>query len=199
MNSTVDLKALERQAWTSHFRDGLWDIFIGLMMLIGGIRGLTDLVWLNLLILPAVLIGPVGKRYITIPRIGWVRFGSARKFRRQWITLLLIASVILSLALLIFLQSGIITTGLPLSPIVALFIVCVSALMAYALNFWRLIAYGLLYAGSELVWAAFDRPLGPLTFTIFGALVCSFGLMLLVRFIRRNPIHDEGLQHASPA
>jgi hypothetical protein len=192
MNSIVDLKALERQAWTSYFEDGLWDIFIGLMMLIGGLRGLTDMVWITLLIIPAVLLGSIGKRRLTIPRIGWARFGSARKFRRQWLTMLLVLSVIASLALLIALQTGKISAGIPLSPVVALFIVCVSTLMAYALNFWRVIIYGLLYAGSELIWGAYDRPCGPLAFAVTGALVLSIGLLLLIRFIRQNPVIAEG-------
>ena len=38
MTQNINLKALEKKAWRSVFQDGLWDIFLGLLLMAFGLR-----------------------------------------------------------------------------------------------------------------------------------------------------------------
>jgi len=42
MSQTINLKELERKAWRSVFQDGLWDIFLGLLLLAMAIGALLS-------------------------------------------------------------------------------------------------------------------------------------------------------------
>jgi hypothetical protein len=50
MSEKTNLKEIEKKAWASYFEDGLWDIFMDLLMLGMGLRTLTDNVWYTLVI-----------------------------------------------------------------------------------------------------------------------------------------------------
>jgi len=119
MNQKMSLREIERKAWTSYFEDGLWDVFFGALFLIGGIRSLTDNVWYTLLLLVPVLMLPIGKKLITIPRLGHVKFGPARKLRQSKAIAVLVISVLATLALLLLPHSGLSLPELPISPIMA--------------------------------------------------------------------------------
>ena len=106
MAETINLKAIERRAWTSYFEDGLWDIFLGAMLLIGGIRSVTDYVWYTFLILPLILVLPLGKRFTTTPRLGLVKFGRSRKGKQEKAVVALIISVLAIFALMLLPNSG---------------------------------------------------------------------------------------------
>ena len=83
----IDLKQLERKAFTATFQDGLWDLFIASMALGFAItpfinRILKSDFWsaasvlpLHLLVLAGVFLG---KKYLTAPRLGSVKFAPAR-------------------------------------------------------------------------------------------------------------------------
>ena len=80
-----DLKEIERRAYMSYHQDGLLDIFAGLYVLGFGLGLFMDVVWdfgMGVIILPggfiavAVSIWIAAKRRITMPRIGFVNFGT---------------------------------------------------------------------------------------------------------------------------
>ena len=192
MSERIDLKEIERRAWTSYFQDGLWDIFMGILMLTVGIRTFTDNVWYTLLILAAVLVPLVGKKFITVPRIGWVRFGPARIARTAKMTGVIIVSVLATLAFLLLPYSGLAFPRTWTSPMMAVLIAVAFGLLAYYLDFGRLFAYGLLFAMSEVLWGMFGRPIGPMAHTVSGIVALIVGLVVLVRFLQRYPIPKGG-------
>lgn len=191
MEKNIDLKEIEKKAWTSYFEDGLWDVFMGLMMLTMGIRALTDNVWFTLMIFAAVLVGPLGKKFITIPRIGLVKFGPARKVKQKKLVAVLIISVLAITALLLLLHSGLALSKTLISPIMAIWIAVVFSLLAYFLDFGRLYAYGLLFATSEVLWGLFGKPIGPIAHTVFGTVILLIGLAYFIRFLRKYPLPEE--------
>lgn len=193
MSREINLKELERKAWTSYFEDGLWDIFMGLLMLTGGIRDLTDNLWSYLMVLAAVLVLPLGKKFITIPRIGRVKFGPARKVKRKKMAAVLIISVLATLALLLLPLSGVALPKIPISPIMAISIALVFGLVAYYVDFRRLYAYGLLFATPELLWGLFGKPIGPIVPKVSGIVILLVGLVVFMRFLRKYPLLAEGL------
>ena len=61
--NTIDLQDLERKAFRSNFQDGLWDIFLGLMLvqmcfgpILGGYYGLAPTTILLILLLYAAVV-----------------------------------------------------------------------------------------------------------------------------------------------
>jgi len=188
MAERISLKEVERRAWTSYFEDGLWDIFLGAILLIGGIRSVTDYVWYTLLILPLILVLPLGKRLITTPRLGHVKFGPSREAKQEKAMVALIISVLAIFALLLLGNSGLaLPPKMLISPMMAVWIAVIFGALAYYLDFWRLFAYGLLFAISEVLWGLFGGYIGAMAQTIFGIGVLLIGLFVLARFLRKYP------------
>jgi hypothetical protein len=208
--STNDLKELERRVWRSSFDDGLWDLFIGTMTLgFAVIPLINDVIhsdfWSSFAWLPVNLAALVflflGKRYITIPRIGLVR--SAPQRRRKLSILAWINVVILSLCAV----AGAVTA---MSGEKALFgfypylmgltILAIFSLCAYLLNVQRFYLYGLLLVLAPTVgeflwsrhWPVVSVHHGfPVTFGLAASIIISTGVVLLIRFIRATPIPVE--------
>jgi len=188
MTETIDLKAIERKAWASYFEDGLLDIFLGAMLLIGGIRSITDYAWYTLLIVPLILVLPLGKRLITTPRLGHVKFGPARKLKQTKVIAVLTISVLATFALLMLPKSGFaLPAKMLISPIMAGWIAVVFGIIAYYLDFTRLFTYGLLFAISEVLSGLFGVYIGAMAQTISGIVVLLIGLFVLTRFLRKYP------------
>ena len=89
MTENINLKEIERKAWKSCYQDGIWDIFLGLILLNFGIAplmeeitGTTYLISYIILLVLGYIIFYGGKKYITVPRIGNVKFSPKRKLKR---------------------------------------------------------------------------------------------------------------------
>jgi len=192
MSQDINLKELELKAWTSYFQDGLWDIFMGLLMLTMGIRGLTDNVWFTLGVGAAVLVSLVGKKFITVPRIGRVKFGPARKAKQRKLMAVVGIAVIATLILLLTTLLGLDTPQAVVAPILVICIALVFGLMAYYMDFRRLYAYGLLFAISMALWETLEEPIDPIAFSVSGGIALLIGLVVFIRFLRKYPKTAEG-------
>ena len=197
MNDKMSLREIERKAWISYFEDGLWDLFFGVLFLISGIRSLTDNVWYvgglyALLLVVCILILPIGKKQITIPRLGHVKFGPARKLRQSKAIAVLAISVLATFALLMLPKSGLaLPPKMLISPIIAGWIAVVFGVLAYYLDFKRLFAYGVLFAISEVLSGLFGEPIGSIMQTISGIAILLVGMAVFMRFVRRYPLPTE--------
>ena len=209
MSETLSLKQLEQKAYRSFFKDGLWDISLGTLLLALAVGtaisrlGITDLHVITLslyLVATAVLV--VGKRYITVPRLGAVRFGSARKARLSVSALILVGSALFGLVLFLLFSDRLVPgwlSGRMIGLIVfGLNALIVFSLLAHFLDFSRLYGYAVLWAlafpASEAV--AAHTPLSgafAFLFTIggFSAVMLGIGIVLLVRFLRGYPIATQ--------
>ena len=94
----LNAKALEKKAFRSFFRDGIYDLFLGLILLSLGLPLIfNEFGWIDYetiimpLLIPLVLnVGALlffvfGKKYITTPRLGVAHFGKTRGIRRIWL------------------------------------------------------------------------------------------------------------------
>jgi len=215
MSETLSLKQLEQKAYRSFFKDGLWDISLGTLLLalaVGTAISRLGITWgyvipdlhvitLSLyLVATAVLV--VGKRYITVPRLGAVRFGSARKARLSVSALILVGSALFGLVLFLLFSDRLVPgwlSGRMIGLIVfGLNALIVFSLLAHFLDFSRLYGYAVLWAlafpASEAV--AAHTPLSgafAFLFTIggFSAVMLGIGTVLLVRFLRGYPIATQ--------
>jgi hypothetical protein len=96
----IRVKEAQQKAWRSVFQDGLWDIYLGLLLLTMGIGDLLDnmdltktryyTIFFGIYAVSLLLLW-AGKRFITLPRLGRVKFGPAGKTRRNKVRLLLFA------------------------------------------------------------------------------------------------------------
>jgi hypothetical protein len=191
----INLKELERKAWRSYHQDGLWDVFLGFMLLALGVYALTDSSTVHLLLtLSALGVFFVGKRFITVPRMGLVEFGAERKVKKMKIAAVLTMTFLLGLALyvVVTLSSGALE-WLGEQPVlfpvgVGVMIVSVFSLMAYWLDFERLYLMGLVFAVAFTTMMLLHNPI---VFFLAGAVVLVPGLFIFVRFLRRYPLPPE--------
>jgi hypothetical protein len=191
MTEEIDLREIEKKAWTAYFQDGLWDIFIASMMLTMAIRTLTDNVWFTLGMFIGVPIIVIGKKFITIPRLGLVKFSQFRMVRQIKLVASIGIAVCATVGLLILINIGWESPKVVTSLGMAVFLALTFGLIAYFLDFLRLSIYGLMFAINEIIWGHFGEPTGPYVALIFGSAVLVIGLIILVSFIRKFPLPKE--------
>ena len=213
MSQNINLKALERKAWTSYFQDGLWDIFLGLLLVSSAVNTwLSDTgvpsstripTYMAIMVLGGLVVW-AGKRFITVPRIGRVKFGPARKVRMNKLRVVLFISVLVIWALFLaglgikndWLQRPewwLIGRTSIAAAIVTLNFLVVFSLMAYFMEFKRLYLYGVLFALQEVVGVGWREFAGvDIGFFIGSAvsavIVLLIGTVVLVRFLREYPL-----------
>ncbi|MFX0008852.1 MAG: hypothetical protein ACFE9R_00945, partial [Candidatus Hermodarchaeota archaeon] len=120
MEEQIDLKGLERKAWRSTFQDGIWDIFMGLLILglsiapFGEKIGLSGELGSMIIVLCwnsiAVVFLILGKKFITVPRIGYVKFGAKRKKVKKRLLTFLVFNFVLAL-LFLFINLSVLFLG----------------------------------------------------------------------------------------
>lgn len=203
----LDLKELEKKAYKSTFQDGLWDIFLGIIFLdfcllsIEIISQLEIIFKYFLIVAPWNLIGVViltlGKKYITTPRLGYVKFGPKRQKAKNKLIFFVIANVIGLIVLIVLFSSGILETLAIQQPIAALligFLVIWLPLssVAFILKFSRLYVYALMGGSSffltELFYPLLGSPLDTIiTFGLIGGLMLIIGITYLINFVSKYP------------
>lgn len=206
MHQANSLKEIERQAYRSTFADGIYDIFFGAGFLILAWIPALDFFGIPRLFgylfgVVAILATWLGKRYVTIPRLGAVEFGPKRR-SRKWLFALICAAIIFLVMPLVIMMSAQDFSGgrlwLMISPLAALFI----ALGAYLMDYPRLyiyavvLVYGILQA--EFLREYVGSPLDSLiSFGIPGVIILGYGLSLLLRFVKRYPKPTPEVSHAN--
>ena len=213
MTEQIDIKELEKKAWKSTFQDGLWDIYIGLILSslgfswLGSFFGLPETIG-NLITLFSWDIGAMGilllgKKYITQPRMGLVKFGPRRKKKKKKLTVFLVLNVVILiitvlLTMLGFLQLLIIPGFLFMLAVGLIFITVPFSIIAYFLQLKRLYLYALLGGFSlffsELLFPITGSPINDFViFGVVGMIIIVTGLVIFIRFLRNYPLKkDEG-------
>lgn len=206
MSSQINLEELEKKAYRSMFEDGLWDISLGLMFL-GGIfnpilaeLGIPRPINSIITALVAILIFYFGKKHITIPRVGRVKFGPKRQAAQKKLRIAVIFFVIATW--IVFLLS--MTRAVNIRPdntfswilsIDLLLITVPLGVIAYFLDFDRLYVYAVLYGTAfpfaEFLHSIVGTPLdGIIAYGITGGIGVLTGLVYLIRFMRKYPKID---------
>jgi len=202
--NSIDLKELERKAWRSTFNDGLFDIYIGIMFFgisVGYLLGelftiIYNYLFLFLILGIAILILTIGKRKITIPRMGFVKFGKTRKMRKKRILLVLLINVIILLIIYFITEpsSGFLKLVPPFnSLILGLFMIIPLCAIAYFLQFRRLYFYGIFMGLTPFLTDVFEFFMSNiaaiiLVFTIIDGFIIFIGFVFLIKFVKRYPL-----------
>lgn len=191
MNQKINLKELEKKAWTTYFQDGLWDIFFGNILLTMVIRTITDNIWFTFLMFIGVFAIIFGKRYITTPRIGLVKFGPTRLMKGIKLLGIIGLAVIITVCLLWpnpFLKDQ---PAIVSSLIVASMVIIIFGGMAYFLDYFPLAIYGVLFGIGEILWSLFGESVGLKAMLVFGSSIFIIGFLMLGHFVRKYPLPSE--------
>lgn len=213
MSEKINLKELQRKAWRSMFQDGLWDIFLGLLLLNIAAFTLTDEYVANDDIQIILYIGGeivalsllwAGKRFITVPRMGKAKFGQYGKVRRSKVRLVLFATVLMGLiVLLIFegLSNNRQIAGFPRDYIATggwvLTMMFAFGLAGYFLDFNRLYLIGAMYA-LPFPMDILVRELWQTERWVFyiyalpALIILTVGVFYFFRFLRNYSVAQEG-------
>ena len=202
MNAPLNLKELERKAFRSFYQDGIWDIFFGLMMF----AMYTFTVFNNLENKALRILGMLfleifamffliyGKKLITAPRLGEVKFGTKRTKKLGKIILVNLFSLIV-LAAFAFLKNSqpdlfnIENSELYSSVGMGVWIAFITSVMAYFLDFDRLYIYALIYGSTFSAVLLLDLPI---LFLAASLLILIPGGVLFTRFLMTTkPIQGE--------
>jgi hypothetical protein len=204
MTQEPNLKQIERKAYMSYHQDGLMDIFAGLYILGFGLGIFMQIIWDSSfgIILPAILITTVlplwiaAKRKITMPRIGFVNFGTrgANKLTAVFIGTMVAGLFAFFAFTFATSQSGlrhwldlIVQNGML---IVGFGSLAVCALFGYTMGLRRLYAYGLVAAISLVIGHFMGTFFGYIIMAL-GTTVMVVGFVLLTSFVRKYPLKGD--------
>ena len=212
MTDAIDLKQIERKAFRSTYQDGLWDIYWGLIVVCMAFfiarpeEGYSA--WNIFMMLGSFLVSYslfwVGKKFITLPRMGQVAFGPARKMKKNTLAFILCVLILFQVAVVlvsvvgwlnqiwmmkveIFLHLGG-TERLMVAAIGALFIGPSLILIAYFNDFFRGYYIAILMTLAVFLMILLNQPVYPV---ILGLAILLPGLVLFFRFLQKYPLHKE--------
>ena len=217
MNLVFDLKSLEKKAFRATHQDGLWDIYMGGVVMSMAVLAYSEdsdvfpLVRFLIFLLglgAAYLIFWAGKKYVTTPRLGQVKFGPLRQKRKRTLVLVLSGIVFVQTAILIgtiflwkypqwatrlgFGLGNQELERLIVAVIGAMFVGPSIALISYFNDFMRgyYIAFIVSLGVFSLIW--FGKPI---YLIVAGLLIVVPGVILFVRFLRTHPLPPAEVSH----
>jgi hypothetical protein len=199
MAEHIDLKALERKAYTSYHNDGIVDIFLGLAILTFGILWLpmfienTYYLWGGIFVIWVVSYAGV-KRAITVPRIGYVEFKQSRQVRLIVLFSLLVVLNLVIFAIMFFssftpefrIFIGIFLNQYGLF-LVAVVVGGLFALFGWVTQIYRLIIYGVIALFAFTLTQIWVLQLS-LPIIVLGLIITVVGFVMLYRFFKKYPI-----------
>ena len=191
MTTPLNLKELENKAFRSFYKDGIWDIFFGLMLFAMWAFTLFDDMEnkaVRMLVMLFIEVGAIffliyGKKEITVPRLGEVTFGKKRKRRLLYVFLANSVSVLFIAAMLVMNIADV--SWLENDSISAIFlgvwIVFITSVMAFFLDFDRLYIYAVIFGGA---FTAVLLTGVEILFLVGSLLILVPGLAIFIRFLR---------------
>jgi hypothetical protein len=196
IEKTESLKKIERRAYRSTFDDGIYDIQFALLFLVFAwipileALGVSRFIGYTLLIIP-ILMPWIGKKYITIPRMGAVEFGSKRKSRKRLLLIISAVVFVLMAPLGVAIASSGIAGRLGWL-LIALMALPIVAIAVYSTDSPRLYVYGAVLifsvAESEFLLDYVNPPYNMIiAFGLPGIVILAIGLNLMIKFIQKYP------------
>jgi hypothetical protein len=203
MTETIDLKKVERQTYRFTFTDGLYDIAYGTLLICFAIAPILREIlypsYIIFLTVPAPLILILGKIFITNPRIGIVKFNQNRtkSIKKIGLLIAILFPITVVTVVLTFLGAHNIIVGGYIVPVGAgLFALILLSLIAYTMDYPHFYLYaisiGLGIPLVELLKPIFGEPLHYIIgFGISGTLILLYGIITLIKFIKKYPTPTE--------
>jgi hypothetical protein len=216
MSQEIDLKQIERNAFRSTYQDGLWDIYIGLVVIFMALYMFRPeagyCVWNNIIFLAGYgvisLIFWAGKKFITLPRMGQVKFGPIRKKRGLYLAIALGIVVLINIGLVILTALGwanpeqaaslntlLLERGwmdIAVALIGSMLVGVSMILMAYFNDFPRGYYIAIMASLAVFLMIWLNQPVFPI---ILGGLILLPGVVLFIRFLSKYPLPKQEAFH----
>jgi hypothetical protein len=210
MSDNSDLDALKKKTWRTTLLDGIFEIYLSILHLSLTLGIVLDEVvpvpYNSIISYSIIFMGLIffliGKKYISQPRLGKVKFGRARLARK--LKTVIILSVNFLIVLIIYLIGALNPQfRLVLPPylygliIGLLFITLPLSFVAYFLQFTRLYIIAILFGLGFFLDELFALLLIPepfdslLAFGMISIAIFCIGLVVFVRFLRKYPLPKE--------
>jgi len=198
MAEKINLKEIERKAYTSYHQDGLIDIAVALIALAFGIMMILDMAWMGgVFAVVGMSLYAAAKKTLTVPRIGFVKFATYRVKAMQTMVIGVL-SLFMLLGIIAFMQTE--GGGTPAWLLFAIenhmLVIGVSIAASfcaagYTFRIKRMYGYALL---ALVMFAAGHYLHYPLYYymILLGSLILLSGLAMLIRFVCRNPLSTTG-------
>jgi hypothetical protein len=212
MSTQLNLKEIERKAFRSTYQDGLWDIYMGLVVL-----GMAFFIYrpaagysaMNIILMGLILALAYGlfwaaKKYITLPRMGQVRFGLIRKQKKKTLAIILGVFVLLQAGLVVLtafgwldramgarlngLFTGLVPERILVAAIGSLMLGISMIVSAFFADFPRGYYLAVMMALAVFLMIYLNQPVYAL---IIAGLIILPGLVLFVRFLKTHPLHRQ--------
>lgn len=201
MNTKSFLRSIESKAYRTFYKDGLTDMFFGLLLIGVGFNVLRLRMGMDasllitfsvILLIPAFILSRI---YITRPRLGYVKFGEKRKKRKALALVIAILTQLLFGFLLWTSFTGRVNDQLlqkfinPYTEFISL--ILVFSLIGYLIDYNRFYLIGFAAGIGLCLSHIFENTIAILTaslsFGVVGLLLTVCGLVLFVRFLREYP------------
>ncbi|MHA1916288.1 MAG: hypothetical protein ACW986_19300 [Promethearchaeota archaeon] len=210
MSDNIDLEALEKKTWRTTLVDGIFEIYLSILHLsltIGIVLGeLIPALYSSIISYSIIFIGLIffiiGKKYISQPRLGKVKFGRARMARK--LKTVIILTVNFFIVLIIYLIGALNPQFRLILPpylygliIGLLFVTLPLSFVAYVLQFTRLYIIALLFGlgfffDELLALLLIPEPFDSLlAFGMISIAILSIGIVVFIRFLRKYPLPKE--------
>ena len=202
MANNIDLKDLERKAFSSYFHDGMWDLYGGLILLGFGLSVITEQMFVMIICVILAMVPLLIRKQIVIPRLGAVRFSPQRqaKTRRAKVIAVTIGCVTLLLGVV---MAGLFSSNVMpswfdiwISDYFLIFfggmIAVIVAIGAFIVGVKRFYIYSLLtFAAFYLANFLRGDDMEGIPIATAGGLVLLSGIGILTRFLTTNPLPNK--------
>jgi len=210
MKQSGTLKEVERKVFLSFHEDGLIDLFLSFIMVVSIISttlsaiGAKDAVRISIYVPLMVVIGPLlymlGKKLITFPRLGYVRF-TGKRIKYRLVIFVIVTAVLVTLLLMTIISGSDDANNTVIgikeeiwsSVFMTAIILGIFFLIATLMGIARFYLLGIIVAVSEPLFVLFERyttteNVGLYAFGIPALFLLISGVLMLRKFIRKYPL-----------
>lgn len=198
----IKLKELEKNTWKTSYENGLIDIAIGLICIVSAVCHIFDDIryFLMPLYLIPILFLMLTKKYITIPRMGLVKFNKRRKRKSAIFIAVMTSVLILLLILTIVLKTNYLPEGIAARIVISAIMLLICFANAFFLNFNRLYIYGIVITGAfNLNEYIRENPgflaEGGYAYLLAAMVILITGSIYLIKFLKKYPLPIKRTYH----
>ncbi len=189
VTETLDLEKIEKETFRSYqHEDGMWDVFMGLLMVFWALGLLVDSTFVSMLMLVPSAVFIAGRFLITVPRLGRVRFNRRRVDRSLIVMVAVVVAVVVTAGMVALVSLGTAFNGRAGDVMFILMALVIFSIIGYYLEYWRISLWGVLLCVSWVVAVFVDRTVGAGAFVAVGVVAVALGLASLRAFMAKYPV-----------
>lgn len=191
-----NLKKLEKKLWKFNFQNGVFDITMGLILIITalGQQFSPQRFYIYPLYLLPIIISHFLNKNLILPRSGFVKFQKKRQTRKR--ILITISTIIVACSFFLTIKGILIPENGYSTYIIVGFIIGITALTAFYFELLRILAYGILITAgflmSEyLIVQSKHIQAGAISWLVTGLIITICGIIFLINFLKKYEVNHD--------